>query len=135
MKSVLRKYPLSIVILLVICYLSFFKPPKSDLDEIQYIDKVAHICMYGGLGLIIWLEYLRSHISINKERLFTGAILLPILFSGGIELIQEYGTTHRGGDWSDLMANSIGILLAAAFGNYILRPYLEKHPQYKKKSE
>ena len=45
-----------------------------------------------------------------------GAILVPILFSRGIELIQEYGTTYRGGDWLDWLYNSIGILSGREIG-------------------
>lgn len=42
-----RKYPVSLIIVAIIFYLSFFTPPKTDVEEIPYIDKVVHICMYG----------------------------------------------------------------------------------------
>ena len=56
-----RRYPLSLVIMAVIFYLSFFTPPKSNLEEIPNIDKLVHVCMYGGLCSILWFEYLRTH--------------------------------------------------------------------------
>ena len=43
----LKKYPLSLVITAIILYLSFFKPPQTEINEIPYIDKVVHTCMYG----------------------------------------------------------------------------------------
>lgn len=38
-----RKYPVSLIIVAIIFYLSFFTPPKTDVEEIPYIDKVVHI--------------------------------------------------------------------------------------------
>ena len=34
----------------------------------------------------------------------------------GIELCQEYLTDCRSGDWRDFLANSVGVVLAAAIG-------------------
>lgn len=127
MLSYLKKYPLSLVIIAVILYLSLFKPPKTELDNIPGIDKIAHICMYMGLSGMLWLEYLLKHKeNFNGKRVLIGAILLPILFSGCIELVQEYCTTYRGGDWMDFAANSTGVILASLIGYFILRPKLAK---------
>ena len=90
-----RRYPLSLVIMAVIFYLSFFTPPKTDLEEIPNIDKLVHVCMYGGLSM-----------------------------RGCIELMQAYLTTNRSGDWLDFLANSTGVLLAVLFGYYVIRPFL-----------
>ena len=63
----LKKYPLTWLTIAIILYLSFFKPPQTDMEEIPGIDKLAHICMYGGLCFILWIEYLRTHsASIGK---------------------------------------------------------------------
>ncbi len=122
----LRHYPLSLAVIATICYLSFFTPPETKAEEIPYIDKVVHICMYGGLCFIIWLEYLRKHSSVNYKRMLTGGIIAPILMSGCIELLQEYCTTNRGGDWADFIANITGVGLATLFGHYVLYPYFRK---------
>lgn len=122
----LKKYPLTLLIVVVIFYLSFFKPPQTDMEEIPGLDKLVHICMYGGLCLLLWIEYLRIHPTVNRKRMFWGGILLPAILSGSIELMQSSLTEHRGGDWLDLAANVIGIILAALFGNYILRPIIQK---------
>ena len=122
----LKKYPLSWIVIIAILYLSFFKPPQTDMEEIPGIDKLVHICMYGGLCFILWIEYLRIHSTINWRRIAIGGILLPIAFSGCIELVQSYGTEHRGGDWLDLAANTTGVLLASLVGYYILRPFIWK---------
>ena len=46
MLSYIKKYPISLFIILTVIYLSFFKPPKTDLDEIPNLDKLVHVCMY-----------------------------------------------------------------------------------------
>ena len=121
-----RKYTFSWLIIGIIIYLSFFTPPKTELDNISNIDKLAHICMYGGLCSILWIEYLRSHIQIQRIRALIGGIVLPIAFSGIIELLQEYATTKRSGDWADMIANSIGVILAALLGQFIFPRWVKK---------
>lgn len=126
MKHYFSKYPFTLLIIAVIIYLSFFTPPKTQLDTVSNIDKLAHICMYGGLCGVLWIEYLRTHASINKLRMIVGGIISPILFSGIIELLQEYATENRSGDWADLTANSLGVLLAAALGYGIFPKWFKK---------
>ncbi len=126
MKHYFGKYKVSLLIIGVILYLSFFTPPKTELDNVSNIDKLAHICMYGGLCTILWIEYLRSHAQLNRLRLFIGTILLPIVLSGIIELLQEYATTNRSGDWADMIANSTGIILAALLGHFVFPKWIKK---------
>ena len=52
MLSYIKKYPISLFIILTVIYLSFFKPPKTDLDEIPNLDKLVHVCMY--LGCLLY---------------------------------------------------------------------------------
>ena len=61
MLSYIKKYPISLFIILTVIYLSFFKPPKTDLDEIPNLDKLVHVCMYFGMSGMLWLEFLRAH--------------------------------------------------------------------------
>jgi hypothetical protein len=111
-----KKYPLAIVIIAIIFYLSFFTPPKTELSEISNIDKFVHLAMYGGLCIIIWFEYLRCHSSLNWIRITIGAIIGPICMSGAIELIQAYLTTNRSGEWMDFASNITGVILATLAG-------------------
>lgn len=57
----LKKYPISLTIIAVVIYLSFFKPPSLEVGKIVGIDKVAHLCMYAGLSGMLWIEFLRNH--------------------------------------------------------------------------
>lgn len=114
----LRKYPITIVMYIVVLYLSFFTPPKVDLGNVRFIDKWTHIVMYAGTCGVMWFEYLRQHNRITEKcKLFLLIWLAPVLFSGIVELLQEYCTGgRRSGDWLDLAANTVGVSLAAIIG-------------------
>lgn len=124
----IKKYPFSLLIIFAVIYLSFFKPPSTELNTIPYIDKVAHVCMYFGMSGMLWLEFLRAHRDGSSPmwHAWVGAFLCPILFSGCVELLQEYCTTYRGGDWMDFAANAAGATLATAIGYFIVRPRMMK---------
>ena len=122
----IRKYPLSLIIIAVIVFLSLFNPPQTKLDNITFIDKIAHICMYGGLELIIWMEYLRSHAAINKVKFILLGIIAPIALGCVMELAQMMLTVNRSGEWADVIADALGVLAGAAAGYFILRRLIPK---------
>ena len=112
-----RNYPISCVLFAVIWYLSlFFNAPETPLNNVLLIDKCVHLVMYGGTCGALWMEYLRQHNQPNYMKLFFWAWVAPILMSGVIELLQEYCTEKRSGDWLDLTANALGVTLAAIAG-------------------
>ena len=123
----LRSYPLSLLTAAAICYLSFFTPPQTDMDGIPNIDKIVHICMYGGLSTLLWIEYLFRHPSIRRGRATAGCIVLPVLMSGTIEILQATCTESRSGDWLDFAANCTGVALASLLAYYLWRPLSRKH--------
>ncbi len=126
MISILKTYPLTLLTVAVICYLSFFTPPQTELDNISNIDKLVHTCMYGGLSIIIWWEYLKKHDTICWKRFIPISVVFPIMMSGIIELLQAYCTTNRSGEWLDFAANSLGVVLAFIAGNFVLRRIMKK---------
>ena len=74
----------------------------DDIPLFPGVDKVVHFCMYGGMS----------------------GMLCPIVMSGIIEILQEYCTTYRGGDWFDFLANTCGVIAATAFAWFVLRPWI-----------
>lgn len=125
----IKKYPLSLLVILAVIYLSFFRPPSTELNTIPYIDKVVHVCMYFGMSGMLWFEFFRAHRREEASlwHAWVGACLCPILFSGAVELLQEYCTTYRGGDWLDFAANATGALLASAVMRTAGARWLFKH--------
>lgn len=122
----LRRYPLSIFCIALIWVLCFCHPPQTDMDDVPGIDKLLHVIMYFGTCSIMWWEYLRCHSSLRMRHAILWIVVLPTLMSALIELLQEYATSHRGGDWIDLAANTAGVLLAALLGRYAIRPFLKR---------
>lgn len=120
----IKKYPFSLIVVALVTYLSFFKPPAAPkLDTIPHIDKIVHIGMYFVMSAGLWWEFLCSHAKgAPIRRAWVGAFLCPVLFSGCVEILQEHCTAHRGGDWLDFLANTTGALLASLLCYYILRP-------------
>ena len=115
--QIARKYPFSSACVVLVWILSFLPFPEMEpLEEVPFIDKWTHIVMYGGTCGVIWTEYVRRHQTLDAGKLFFYAWLSPILMSGTIELLQEYCTTYRGGEWLDLAANSTGVTLAVIYG-------------------
>ena len=114
----IKKYPISLAFIALVIYLSFFRPPSlPDTGwEIPHFDKVVHMGMYFVMSALLWWEFKRSHKEeVKVWHAWIGAFLCPVIFSGCVELLQEYCTTYRGGDWLDFLANTIGALLASLF--------------------
>ena len=76
---------------------------------------------------IVELEFLRAHRRDHAPmwHAWVGAFLCPVLFSGCVELLQEYCTTYRGGDWLDFAANTTGAILASLVAYYVVRPRMK----------
>ena len=114
--QIVRKYPFSLFCILLIWVLSlapYF--PETPLDDVVFIDKWTHLVMYGGTCTVIWWEYLRHHDILNRSKLLLTLVGM-ILLGGVMELLQAYCTTTRSGEWLDLWADSIGVLLGYIVG-------------------
>ena len=115
LQALVKRFPLTIVCVVLIWYLCLFRPPRvRELDDIVGFDKLVHISMYLGTCCVLWMEYFRAHCQWSLTKRAIIAVIAPICMSGFIELAQEYFTTYRSGDWADFAANSFGVLLALA---------------------
>lgn len=115
--SYLKRYPLSHFVIAIVIILSLAPfPEMPHLPDVKLLDKWVHFLMYGGLCLVIWWEYLRHHATINWKRIAIGAVLLPTLLGGLLELAQAYLTTCRSGEWLDFVADGVGTIMAIPLG-------------------
>ena len=101
----LKKYPLSLVIIIVIWVVCLIPIPDTPLSGFNLIDKWTHFVMYGVFSFVLCLEC---------RNISWKTILLPILMGILVELAQNYLTTCRSGELADGVANSIGVLLGNA---------------------
>ena len=122
----IKKYPLSLLVIAAILFLSLFNPPKTKLDPISGIDKVVHVCMYLGLELILWIEYLRHHENLNWVKILIFGIIAPIALGGLMEIAQMELTKGRSGEWADFFADIIGVLIGAAIGYFAIQTIFKK---------
>ena len=125
--QIIKKYPLSLLCIALVWYLSiWFMPPEDlKLPSINFLDKWTHFVMYGGTCSVIWVEYLRSHDRLNWRKLLLWAWLAPVLMGGIIEVVQSYCTTNRSGEWLDFLADGVGCTLAIGIG-LLLRNVLKR---------
>ncbi len=113
MIRLLNKYKISIILTVVILILCFMNTKSLPTVEMTDFDKLAHFLMFGALGGTVFFEksgYFKTKISNTK--LFLLSFLFPTLFSGLIEIMQEYFTSNRTGDWRDFLFDGIGAFTA-----------------------
>lgn len=99
---------LSLLVLAVISISSLI--PLSQLPLIPGSDKTHHVIAYAGLALPIAL---RGH------QIWFGLLCAALVWSGVIELIQPH--LNRYGEWGDLLANGLGLVLGTLVGFYLRR--------------
>ena len=122
----IRRHPISVILILVIWYLSLFTPPKTELANVRFIDKWAHLLMYGSLAFVLWMEDWRVRKASPSMPRALALYIGPVAMSGLIELAQAYCTTDRSGDWLDLAANAIGELAGIVLSGMLTRKMRKK---------
>lgn len=104
---------IAIVITISILYLSLMKMPKYNVS-ISHLDKWQHCLAYFALSV----SWLFTFYKKNRKHLI---VLCCILFGIIIEILQETITNYRTGDYLDIFANSLGVLLGLLFYNQVLK--------------
>lgn len=107
-----EKYKLSVLIALIIMYLSLANSHtfnKVPFINVPYADKVVHFLMYFGFMSVIIFETRKAFKSINILFL-TG--LIPLFYGILMEILQSTLTLTRSGDFFDALADGSGILVS-----------------------
>jgi len=115
-KSLFRDnfFIIAIGITLCIAYLSLIKTPKLVLVY-SASDKIHHIIAYFTLT-ICWLFSF-----FKKPSLKYSIVVFCLLFGIIIEVMQQSLTSYRTGDYKDVLANIIGIVLGLIVFNLVLK--------------
>lgn len=134
MKKLSFKYHLSIIFLIIITYLSCFRPPHTSLSNIPNFDKYVHILMYMTLSFLIWFEFICYNKKKTKQKVllygFIRGCIFPIFFGSMMEVVQKYMTTYRSFEWNDILSDAIGsVFISIIFFIYI---YKFLYPKQKK---
>ena len=91
------------VILSLVTVFSMLEIPGKQV--FQWQDKLSHLVVY---MLLFWLLLL----AYGKQWSLISLGILLVFFSGLIEVAQSF-TGYRQAEWLDLLANMVGILVAA----------------------
>lgn len=94
---------ISALILLSIIVLSLY--PLETLPSVPGSDKTHHFIAYGTLAFPM---------AFSRPKYWFFYILFFLLCGGLIELIQPY--VNRYGEWLDMLANTVGLLLGTVIG-------------------
>lgn len=78
---------------------------------ISFADKIFHSLVYLILAFL-WFYTLIYHFNIENGKAILIASLISIIFGIIIELLQEVVTETRQADLFDVVANSLGVLVA-----------------------
>lgn len=107
-------FVIALLITFIIAYLSLMSMPKSN-SGFHSVDKLYHIFAYFVLS-ICWL------ISFSKNKKAKNIVLFGcIIYGTVIEILQNTLTTHRTGDYKDVLANTFGILLGLMIFNLFFK--------------
>jgi VanZ family protein len=96
--------------------------PKSHLFDIPYFDKWVHIGLFGLLCLLFSFPIRDFSISNSKKRnWFLLITAIGIGYGISMEFVQKYWIPNRSFELMDIVADSVGCLLALIFSLLRLR--------------
>ena len=109
----LKYYPFTWALVLFIFVICLMPMPTKVAPPVVGFDKLVHTGLYAFLCTVILFERVRraKKKPLIMSHCFYGAFVLPILMSGIIELLQSSLDMGRSGDWWDMAANSLGVIL------------------------
>lgn len=102
----------ALVYTFAIIYLSLINLADTPVPELGISDKIMHGGAYFGLGLL-WLFFAIYNYDHNK--LFSKILIVcsaATVFGIFIEVLQDRLTSYRELDFFDILANSIGVIIA-----------------------
>ncbi len=123
-----RKYPFTPAIFFLIATIILLtipgsSIPKSGLFGIQHLDKFVHIGIFTLLCILFDLPFKRFSISIARKRnWFITITVLGICFGIAMEFVQKYWAINRSFELGDIVADSVGCILAFIFSINKLAP-------------
>ena len=123
-----RHYGLSICVALTILYLCMMPGNDSNFDiKIPNMDKYVHAVMYFVLSFTISLNLYQEYTKYKSMTMVMWAVVIPILFGGLIEVMQDKFTVSRTGDALDLLADAIGAILGSLFASWFVPRHFKQN--------
>lgn len=125
--TLIKRYKLTLMTLLLILCLTFCKPTNlGRTSTIVGIDKAVHFIMYSTLCAVFWFENFRLPNVPKLRCLLFYAVLLPVALGGLLEYLQSILTSYRDSEFDDFLFNTAGVLFAALFSLLFTRPLMRR---------
>lgn len=111
----------AVVAVLILVFTMRPEPAKLAHDfflfKIPHFDKTVHFFMFMLMAMATAHDFVfrKKENVLNVNALLLYAVALPTVYGGVIELIQQYCTVSRTGDWLDLAADFLGAAVYAVF--------------------
>lgn len=124
----LPAYTLSIIVFLLINYLTLVPHPLPDNDMMWFpgADKVVHAIMFGALAGALYTDINRRKGGYAQGvRVAIICAVVSSLVGGEIEFIQQSMNAGRSGEWLDFVADIVGAF-AGSFAAIPVYRWLEK---------
>jgi len=100
----------------------------SNFDiKIPNMDKYVHAVMYFVLSFTISLNLYQEYTKYKSMTMVMWAVVIPILFGGLIEVMQDKFTVSRTGDALDLVADAIGAILGYLFASWFVPRHFKQN--------
>lgn len=128
MKVLFSSYWKSLILILVILYLSLVKPATiNELNVFKLTDKISHYLAYVVFGVVLIFDYIKQSDknSFTELRFWLICIIFPVLFGGLIEILQETFFKPRTAEWLDWACDFAGIGTS-----YLIMRFLHKKTRY-----
>lgn len=105
----------TLLVMVLLCIPGSEFPQPGVFADIQNLDKLIHVFLFGNF-VFLWGSY--THVGqTDRQHWFKMLIiitLIGIVFGVVMEIIQRHFIPFRSFEWVDILADSIGAVLAAA---------------------
>lgn len=118
----------SIVVAGLILYLSLLRQLHVELPKlaIPHVDKLVHCLMYCCFAAVLTSDLKRGNEIKNNKWIALVSILVPIVYGGIIEILQEQFFYPRTGEWLDWVADIIGTILGFGITFFLIKSCKQK---------
>lgn len=113
-----QKIYLALLLTLLITFGSLYTGDQKIIKHVFISDKIIHAFSYFVLTLS-WLIALRSKLKKQKKIVLLAIVL--ICYGIILEALQEILTSVRTAEFSDVIANSVGVLIAILLFKILLK--------------
>ena len=123
--KILFRYWESIVISIIILYLSFASPSTfKGVPSFEYEDKLVHLCLYAGLTAVLIYDFRKfaKRNYTNTLGFVIVCMIFPVFLGGAVEILQPMYFAPRTAEWFDWFSDIAGMLAGLATMSVVKLP-------------